>query len=279
MIRNIHETLQRDTRCSTIVNVQNIRPSMTEDRLRKMFETYGAIRSFGIMLLNPRQHPEHENYRFAYVAFEDPDAAEEAIIELNGKEISDGERLRLQRTHKKYKYEPNFKKRNENPRTSESSSGGSRTATTSTRAARASSACRIDSKDFAVNTSTRNNLEQRPEIFVNNLGKSINSDGLRILFERYGNIRECKVIYHHAQSRGYGFVTFSHIIEATKAIAEMNGRKVSDERPLHVTMARGTNWVEISRNIGMSTFRSRQMSTARERFHSVDNLRRDFDFL
>ena len=200
---------------STIVNVQNISPDVTEEKLRKIFEIYGVITSFRVMSFDPRKHAEYyANRRFAYAAFEDPDAAEEAIIELNGKEIegATGERLRLRRTHKKYDYEPNFKKRNEN----------------------------LETNDSAVETICgMMNHDGPTEIVVNHLSPTVNNGELRALFNSYGSIQECHVIYRHGKSKGLGFVTFSEVAAAVRAINGMNGYKLSPENELYVTFSRG----------------------------------------
>lgn len=71
------------------------------------------------------------------------------------------------------------------------------------------------------------------KLFVGGLSWSTNDDGLRMAFERFGNVTEAKVILDRetGRSRGFGFVTFSDDEAAHSAIsaldgADLDGRKI-----------------------------------------------------
>eukprot|EP00760_Papus_ankaliazontas_P023089 PhM_4_TR1921/c0_g1_i1/m.87905 len=62
---------------------------------------------------------------------------------------------------------------------------------------------------------------------------------LRTLFAPYGNILNCKVMVDVDTGipKGFGFVRFATLSEASRAIQEMNGTKTNTDRTLYVTLA------------------------------------------
>ena len=66
------------------------------------------------------------------------------------------------------------------------------------------------------------------KLFVGNLAFSTSGTDLESLFASAGKVESATVINDResGQSRGFGFVEMSSSIEATKAIAELNGRDV-----------------------------------------------------
>ncbi|ORX62017.1 hypothetical protein DM01DRAFT_1331479 [Hesseltinella vesiculosa] len=73
-------------------------------------------------------------------------------------------------------------------------------------------------------------------LYVKNMDTRITNELLHELFGKFGRIVSARVISHPAtkQSRGYGFVSFSHQQEATFALTEMNGKMVFD-KPLYIS--------------------------------------------
>ncbi len=76
------------------------------------------------------------------------------------------------------------------------------------------------------------------KLFIGNLSFNINSEGLKELFAKYGEITDAVVISDRDTGRpkGFGFVTFANADDAQKAL-EMNGQD-ADGRPLAVSIAR-----------------------------------------
>lgn len=76
------------------------------------------------------------------------------------------------------------------------------------------------------------------KLFVGGLSWNTNDDGLRLAFERFGNVDEAKVILDRetGRSRGFGFVTFAEQDSARSAIGEMNGTSL-DGRNIKVNEA------------------------------------------
>jgi len=75
-------------------------------------------------------------------------------------------------------------------------------------------------------------------IFVGNLSYVTEDDGLRALFEAYGEVASAKVIRSResGRSRGFAFVEMPNDEEARTAIAEADGKEL-DGRPLKVSEA------------------------------------------
>lgn len=73
-------------------------------------------------------------------------------------------------------------------------------------------------------------------LYVKNLNDSFDDDGLKKLFERFGNITSAKVMTEGGRSKGFGFVCFSTVEEATEAMRTMNGKIVAS-KPLYVAIA------------------------------------------
>lgn len=62
-------------------------------------------------------------------------------------------------------------------------------------------------------------------IYVSNLGRSVNSEDLAKHFSQYGNIVNINIITDRFtnESKGYAFVELDNNDEAQKAISELNG--------------------------------------------------------
>ncbi len=76
-------------------------------------------------------------------------------------------------------------------------------------------------------------------IYVGNLSYSIKEDGLRELFEEYGEVSSAKIITDRetGRSKGFGFVEMTNEEEANAAIENLNGKDV-EGRNINVSKAR-----------------------------------------
>lgn len=179
----------------TNVYVKNFGEDMTDDKLKEMFEKYGTITSHKVM-----SKDDGKSRGFGFVAFEDPDAAEQAVLELNGKEISEGKCMYVGRAQKKAERQQELKRKFEQ--------------------------LKIE----------RLNRYQGVNLYVKNLDDTIDDERLRKEFTPFGTITSAKVMMEEGRSKGFGFVCFSQPEEATKAVTEMNGRIVGS-KPLYVALA------------------------------------------
>ena len=77
------------------------------------------------------------------------------------------------------------------------------------------------------------------KVYVGNLSWGVDSDGLKKLFESFGEITEAIVITDRfsKRSKGFGFVTFANEEDAQKAISEMNEKEI-EGRALTVNEAK-----------------------------------------
>ncbi|HUS49745.1 MAG TPA: RNA-binding protein [Candidatus Paceibacterota bacterium] len=75
--------------------------------------------------------------------------------------------------------------------------------------------------------------------YVGNLPFSVDSDKLKEIFSKFGNVEEAIVIMdkYSGRSKGFGFVTFEKEEDAQKAISEMNEKEV-DGRKIKVNEAK-----------------------------------------
>ncbi|KAE8674763.1 Polyadenylate-binding protein 2 [Hibiscus syriacus] len=74
-------------------------------------------------------------------------------------------------------------------------------------------------------------------LYIKNLDDSIGDEALTELFSEFGTITSCKVLRDPIGiSKGSGFVAFSTPEEASRALAEMNGKMVAS-KPLYVALA------------------------------------------
>lgn len=178
----------------TNVYIKNFTEDLTDEQLRIMFEKFGRITSYKIM-----SKDDGKSKGFGFVAFEDPDAAEHAVMELNGTEM-DGKTMYVGRAQKKAERQQELKRRFEQ--------------------------LKIE----------RMNRYQGVNLYVKNLDDTIDDERLRKEFSPFGTITSAKVMMEEGRSKGFGFVCFSSPEEATKAVTEMNGRIVGS-KPLYVALA------------------------------------------
>jgi len=178
----------------TNVYVKNFGDQMEDDQFREMFEKYGEITSSIVV----RDH-EGKARGFGFVNFKEPEAADDAVRELNESDFC-GKKMFVGRFQK--------------------------------RAERASVLKRIHEEK----KQERHNRYMGINLYIKNLDDTIDDDRLRKEFVSFGTITSAKVMSENGRSKGFGFVCFSAPEEATKAVTDMNGRIVGS-KPLYVALA------------------------------------------
>lgn len=179
----------------TNVYIKNFGEEMNDELLKEMFEKYGGITSHKVMFKE-----DGKSRGFGFVAFDDPEAAERAVDDLNGKEVFEGKVLYVGRAQKKAERQQELKRKFE---------------------------------QLKIERMTR---YQGVNLYVKNLDDTIDDERLRKEFAPFGTITSAKVMLEEGRSKGFGFVCFSSPEEATKAVTEMNGRIVGS-KPLYVALA------------------------------------------
>lgn len=184
----------------TNLYVKHIRDDITEDQLKDLFGKYGMISSVYL-----QRDPDGKSKRFGFVSFEDPDSANAAMAEMQGKEdlpeIQEGRKLYIAPAKKKAERQAELRDK------------------------------------FEKIKMERANRYQGVNLYIKNLDDDIDDAELRKAFEQYGTVTSAKVMLtENDVSRGFGFVCFSSPEEATKAVTEMNGR-ILKSKPLYVALA------------------------------------------
>nr|CAD7414360.1 unnamed protein product [Timema poppensis] len=179
----------------TNVYVKNFGEDFSDELLGEMFEKYGRITSHRVM-----SKDDGKSRGFGFVAFEDPEDAERAVDDLNGREIIQGKMLYVGRAQKKAERQQELKRKFEQ--------------------------LKIE----------RLNRFEGVNLYVKNLDDTIDDERLRKEFALFGTITSAKVMLEEGRNKGFGFVCFSSPEEATKAVTEMNGRIVGT-KPLYVALA------------------------------------------
>jgi len=184
----------------TNVYVKHFSDEIDDEKIIEVFTQFGIVSSAKIM-----RDREGKSKRFAFVAFEDHEAADACMTKFHGKEVesltTNGYTLYVQPAQKKAQRLAELKERFEKIKME-----------------------RIKSYE-GVN------------LYVKNLDDVIDDERLRKEFQPFGTITSAKVMRDDKNhSKGFGFVCFSSPEEATKAVTEMNGR-ILVAKPLYVALA------------------------------------------
>lgn len=178
----------------TNVYVKNFGDDLDDEKIYEIFSQFGKITSHRVMT-----NEDGKSKGFGFVAFEDPEAAEKAVGEYNGKEIN-GKVIYVGRAQKRGERQAELKKK------------------------------------FEMLKMERLNRYQGVNLYIKNLDDTIDDERLRKEFSNYGTITSAKVMVEDGRSKGFGFVCFSTPEEATRAVTEMNGR-ILVSKPLYVALA------------------------------------------
>ncbi|CAE6437616.1 hypothetical protein ACGC1H_004393 [Rhizoctonia solani] len=179
----------------TNIYVKNLDTEISEAEFKAMFDVFGTITSAVLTT----DH-EGKSRGFGFVNFEKHEEAEQAVNEMNEKDIK-GRTLYVGRAQKK------AERQNELARSHEAAK------------------------------QERQNKYAGVNLYVKNLDDDVDDDKLRAEFEAFGTITSCKVMRNERDiSKGFGFVCFSTPDEATKAVTEMNNKMIGS-KPLYVSLA------------------------------------------
>jgi polyadenylate-binding protein len=167
---------------------------LDDDKLRDLFEKCGTVSSCKVMT-----DDSGRSRGFGFVSFDDHEAAQKAVDELNGLDL-DGHTMYVGRAQKKNERMAELKEKFER---------------------------------LKMERMTR---YQGVNLYVKNLDDTIDDEMLRKEFAQFGTITSAKVMSEGGRSKGFGFVCFNAPEEATRAVTEMNGR-ILVSKPLYVALA------------------------------------------
>lgn len=177
------------------VYIKNFSEEIDDEKLKTWFEQFGKIISAKVMT-----GYDGKGRGFGFVSYEEPEAAEKAVTEMNGTEAAENRTLYVGRAQKRAERQAELKDK------------------------------------FDRLKQERMNRYQGVNLYVKNLDDSIDDERLRKEFSQFGTITSAKVMVEGGRSKGFGFVCFSSPEEATKAVTEMNGRIIV-AKPLYVALA------------------------------------------
>jgi polyadenylate-binding protein len=178
----------------TNVYVKNFGDALDDNKLRELFERCGTVSSCKVM-----SGEDGKSRGFGFVSFDDHEAAQKAVDELNNYEL-EGHTMYVGRAQKKAERHAELKERFE----------------------------RIKME--------RMTRYQGVNLYVKNLDDTIDDELLRKEFSQFGAITSAKIMFEGGRSKGFGFVCFNSPEEATRAVTEMNGR-ILVSKPLYVALA------------------------------------------
>lgn len=179
----------------TNVYVKNFGDALDDNKLRELFEKCGTVSSCKVM----SDDMNGKSRGFGFVSFDDHEAAQKAVEEINGMEL-DGHQLYVGRAQKKAERHAELKEK------------------------------------FERQKMERISRYQGVNLYVKNLDDTIDDEMLRKEFANFGTITSAKVMCDGGRSKGFGFVCFNAPDEATRAVTEMNG-KILVSKPLYVALA------------------------------------------
>lgn len=182
----------------TNVYIKNLPKSMNDGGLKSLFADFGTIQSAVIM-----KDEKGESKGFGFVNFTAHEDAQKAVDALNGKVIEGAPNpLYVSRAQKKSERAAELKKR------------------------------------WRELQQERLNKFQGVNLYIKNLDDSMDDEKLHAEFAHFGTITSAKVMRDEKTgiSKGFGFVCFKTPEEATRAVAEMNGRMIGT-KPIYVALA------------------------------------------
>jgi polyadenylate-binding protein len=180
----------------TNIYVKNLSQEYDDQMLRQLFEPFGNIMSTKVMT-----DANGKSRGFGFVSFDDSEMAENAVKQLNGKQMPNGKSLYVNRAQKKTERQEKLRQKFEK-----------------------------------LNSKRLDDLKE-VNLYVKNLDDSIDDQRLLQEFSTFGTITSAKVMTDSEnRSKGFGFVCFSKPEEAKKAFNEMNNRTIV-KKPLYVAIA------------------------------------------
>ena len=190
----------------TNVYVKNLPSDYDDAKLKALFAEYGEITSVMI-----KSDEEGKCKGFGFVNFADHEGASAAVEALNGKAMSEGEgeekvekELTVTRAQKKTERERELRTK------------------------------------FEQLKIQRHQKFQGANLYIKNLDEDMTEERLRQEFAPFGTITSARVMTMDKAgktvSKGFGFVCYATPEEASKAVAEMNGKMILG-KPVYVALA------------------------------------------
>lgn len=185
----------------TNLYINTIPLSWDEKTLESTFSKYGTVTS-SMLSKPPSEERKGPRNLYAFVNYAAPEEANEAIKNLNGTDVGDGQKLYVGRAQKKEERAKELREK------------------------------------FEAQKAERQKKYEGVNVYIKNLGEDFDDEKLRGVFGKYGSITSAVVMKDSTthKSKGFGFVCFSTTEEANKAVMTMNGT-MFEGKPLYVARA------------------------------------------
>lgn len=185
----------------TNLYIKHFPDTWDENKINELFSKFGTIVNVALA-----KDEEGRNKGFAFLNYQDHEAAAKAVEEMNDKVLDENQE------GKKPLYVSRAQKKTERSR-------------------------EIKQK-LETLAQERNSKYQGMNLYVKNIADSVSDDKFREAFAKFGTITSARIMREDNEaktSKGFGFVCFSSVEEATKALNEMNG-KPFEGKPLVVNL-------------------------------------------
>jgi len=224
--------------------VRNIPGDWDDDKVVELFAPFGEVAS-SLVCSDSRS-----GKRYAFINFKDAESANKARETLHGKDLrTDEEKAAMEEEEKKKKEEEESKEEGEKAAKpeGEAAEGGEDEA----KEKRLPAYCLLVSaskskaeRDAEMKKRQDNKPPEREgiKLYIRNLPKDMNDEGLKSLFTDFGTVTDIKAVLdkESGECRGYGFVRYATMEEATAAVTAMHLKEaIPGQPPLHVGLAGG----------------------------------------
>ncbi len=203
----------------TNIYVKNVDPEVTSEEFEQMFAKFGPTVSCAL-----QKDEAGASKGFGFVNYENHEDAKKAVEELHDTELK-GKKLFVARAQKRSERDEELRRSHEASRIEQES----KTQGVNLYIKNIDGGCWGDEGPRAPGDEANSDVRRADEW---------DDERLRAEFDAFGTITSCKIMRDDktGASRGFGFVCYTSSDEATKAVAEMNGKMIGT-KPLYVAIA------------------------------------------
>ena len=206
----------------TNVYMKHIPASWDDEKVKAALEEFGPVTSF-VVKVDPKGR------RFAFANFEDFDQAKACVDSLHGRDMRTDAEKAAHETLSQEEKDLLEEEKDDDVYTYQ---------LYCTRAQNKSERQAELKSKFAVSSANSSSASIKApggnNLYIKNLGETVDDEGLKAMFEVFGEISSAKVMRDEkGESRCFGFVCFANAEDATRAVTDMH-LKLINGKPLYV---------------------------------------------